>query len=666
MATTRTNDHLLNNGEPLCKRSRTDDNDVSIDLNLKRLMSYNNEFNEQSNASNSLPTKFASKEDGDSGFQEFTSNDSPASKSSFNDNCEDETNNNVDNKIGNGCDQFKQQPTTDNQFASINQLKTSNNNELSNDSLDNQLSQTNKYQNLQDDLLNDLDNDDDNESIISDISCLSSSLSAELGDLEDVEKWQSSFSPFLWVHKQMFSGTNPREVIDDLLPNNLIPDTVDNLTLWKVILNLLSEPPKRKKLDNVNSLDDVVNLIRTSKKIIVLSGAGISVSSGIPDFRSRDGIYARLSVDFPDLPDPQAMFDIHYFRRDQRPFYKFAKEIYPGQFKPSIGHKFVKLIEQNGKLLRNYTQNIDTLEQAVNIERLITCHGSFSTASCTNCDYKVDGSFIREDVFAQRIPKCPRCPEQGNELSVLKPDIVFFGEGLPKTFHDAMEADKDDCDLLIVIGSSLKVKPVADIPSSIPANIPQILINREHLPHMTFDVELLGDCDVIVQELCHRLGDGWNEICVANKLNEMNFESLNKKAEATSASMSTDDQSISKSSVEQENILNSNADSNASNSSGSNYSIEKLKDFVNILPEDAFVHCPPARYLFRGAEVYSRSDDISDESSDDEPVLIRNDSNSNLSTSQNADRQQYSEMVNDFNQATDKDLNSLPPIDSNN
>lgn len=66
----------------------------------------------------------------------------------------------------------------------------------------------------------------------------------------------------------------------------------------------------------------------------------VSVSCGIPDFRSRDGIYARLAVDFPDLPDPQAMFDIHYFRRDPRPFFKFAREIYPGQFTPSLCHRW--------------------------------------------------------------------------------------------------------------------------------------------------------------------------------------------------------------------------------------------------------------------------------------------------------------------------------------
>lgn len=368
------------------------------------------------------------------------------------------------------------------------------------------------------------DQDDDQSSIISDISCLSS-----LSDLDDAEH----FERLSWVQQQITSGTNPRHIINEILPNNSISSQVDSWTLWKFIVNILSEPPKRRKLPSVNSLQDVVDLIDRSKKIIVLTGAGISVSSGIPDFRSRDGIYARLSVDFPDLPDPQAMFDISYFHKDQRPFFKFAKEIYPGQFQPSICHKFIKQIERNGKLLRNYTQNIDTLEQSVGIERVITCHGSFKTATCMNCKHRVSCEEIRDDIFAQRIPICDQCGsrnvqsdnEQSEEkssrsitetesdessepsmkpMSVMKPDIVFFGEGLPAEFHDSMSIDKNECDLLIVIGSSLKVNPVALIPKSIPSEIPQILINREPLSHMTFDVELLGDCDVIVQELCHR------------------------------------------------------------------------------------------------------------------------------------------------------------------
>ncbi|KAJ7415984.1 sirtuin 1 [Willisornis vidua] len=104
----------------------------------------------------------------------------------------------------------------------------------------------------------------------------------------------------------------------------------------------------------------------------------------------------------------------------------------------------------------------------------------------------------------------------------MKPDIVFFGENLPEQFHRAMKYDKNEVDLLIVIGSSLKVRPVALIPSSIPHEVPQILINREPLPHLHFDVELLGDCDVIINELCQRLGSEYTKLCYNSvKLSEI-------------------------------------------------------------------------------------------------------------------------------------------------
>ncbi|XP_069316106.1 NAD-dependent protein deacetylase sirtuin-1 isoform X2 [Eulemur rufifrons] len=206
------------------------------------------------------------------------------------------------------------------------------------------------------------------------------------------------------------------------------------------------------------------------------------------------------------------MFDIEYFRKDPRPFFKFAKEIYPGQFQPSLCHKFIALSDKEGKLLRNYTQNIDTLEQVAGIQRIIQCHGSFATASCLICKYKVDCEAVRGDIFNQIVPRCPRCPAD-EPLAIMKPEIVFFGENLPEQFHRAMKYDKDEVDLLIVIGSSLKVRPVALIPSSIPHEVPQILINREPLPHLHFDVELLGDCDVIINELCHRLGGEYAKLC---------------------------------------------------------------------------------------------------------------------------------------------------------
>lgn len=314
----------------------------------------------------------------------------------------------------------------------------------------------------------------------------------------------NEIDPCEWVQAQIIEGADPRVVLRKLLhPSCQLPQHLDDVALWRLVLQLLTEPAPRQKLAHVNSLEDIVKLITTSSRIIVLSGAGISVSCGIPDFRSHDGMYAKIAQQFPELPDPHAIFDIEYFRDDPHPFFKCAKELFPGQYTPSLSHRFVASLEKRGKLLRNYTQNIDTLEVAAGIQRAVFCHGSFDTATCISCDHCVKGDVLKDDIMNERIPVCPECSE------VLKPDIVFFGEGLPESFHQRLQSDKLEADLLIVMGSSLKVRPVSLIPSVLRHDVPQVLINREHLSHMTFDVELLGYSDAIVSELCHCLGPDW-------------------------------------------------------------------------------------------------------------------------------------------------------------
>ncbi|KAI7885138.1 SIR2-domain-containing protein [Lichtheimia hyalospora FSU 10163] len=284
---------------------------------------------------------------------------------------------------------------------------------------------------------------------------------------------------------------------------------------------------KRHRLDHVNTLEDVVSLLAKANNVMIVTGAGVSVSCGIPDFRSETGIYSRLQ-EF-ELDDPQQMFDIKYFRENPEIFYSFAKELYPSNYEPSPSHLFVKLMEEKGKLLRNYTQNIDTLEHKANIKRIVNCHGSFATASCVTCGYKCDGSEIEQYIFQQKVPPCPKCAvkdadnalnksrkDQDDDeddgrpshqgISVMKPDITFFGESLPAEFDRLLALDTEVVDLLIVMGSSLKVSPVSEIMSQIPHSVPQILINRTPITHMTFDMQLLGDCDVIVPELCRMLG----------------------------------------------------------------------------------------------------------------------------------------------------------------
>ncbi|VDK56635.1 unnamed protein product [Gongylonema pulchrum] len=95
---------------------------------------------------------------------------------------------------------------------------------------------------------------------------------------------------------------------------------------------------------------------------------------------------------------------------------------------------------------------------------------------------------------------------------VIKPDIVFFGEDLSEEFHTRMAEDRSKVDLFVVIGSSLKVQPVARIPYSISSDVPQILINRESLPNYTPDIELLGNCDDIVAQLALALGPSYTNI----------------------------------------------------------------------------------------------------------------------------------------------------------
>jgi len=521
---------------------------------------------------------------------------------------------------------------------------------------------------------------DDEEDRLSDISGLS--------DLSGSD-WKPTAGPFSWVQRQMSSGADPRELLKDMLScDAVIPENLGQLTLWKIILNMICEPPRRKKLGHVNTLRDVVDLIKTSRKIIVLTGAGVSVSCGIPDFRSRDGVYARLAVDFPDLPDPQAMFDIHYFRKDPRPFFKFAREIYPGQFEPSPCHKFIRCVEKQGKLLRNYTQNIDTLEQVVGIENVVQCHGSFATASCMVCKHKVQAEVIRQDIFEQKIPYCslpqcsssitnplpgpssneggPSCSSSASTLepqpqpSIMKPDIVFFGEGLGDEFHNAVAKDKNEVDLLIMIGSSLKVRPVALIPSSIDPSIPQILINREPLPHLTPDVELLGDCDGIVNQICSMLGEGWEDPVHRETLHE-SVDAVPKEEKLKEAEKPVENSPEEKSSTETEE---KNENVPLPTSSPSNEELAKMwqpktrQSIAQRLKPNEYFYVEPNRYVFPGAEVYDNDDesDISSRNSDSGSDTDSDDE------AENSDAAAASPPTEDKTKSPEENIPTAPPL----
>ncbi|KAN0019386.1 hypothetical protein ACTFIU_002594 [Dictyostelium citrinum] len=278
-----------------------------------------------------------------------------------------------------------------------------------------------------------------------------------------------------------------------------------NLFLNYLKYNTLARPYRKKipTLD-LSSFEKVCQLFESSKNIVIITGAGVSVSCGIPDFRSKGGVYETIEKKY-NLPRPESLFDIHYLRANPMPFFEFAKEIFPGNHKPSPTHSFIKLLDEKGKLLRNYTQNIDTLEHVAGIDRekLVNCHGSFSTATCITCKLTVDGNIIRDSIMKMEIPLCQQC---NDGHSFMKPDIVFFGENLPDRFDQCVIKDVKDIDLLIVMGSSLQVQPVSLIPDIVDKQIPQILINRELVaqPH-EFDYVYLGDCDQFVKDLLNKV-----------------------------------------------------------------------------------------------------------------------------------------------------------------
>ncbi|RSH92349.1 NAD-dependent histone deacetylase sir2 [Saitozyma podzolica] len=309
---------------------------------------------------------------------------------------------------------------------------------------------------------------------------------------------------------------------------------------------------RRERLSHLSTISQALDLFRTARNIIVLSGAGISTSCGIPDFRSANGLYAQLQQEGKyELDDPQQMFDIHYFREHPEVFYSFAKQIYPSNFTPSPCHRWIKLLEDRGVLLRNYTQNIDTLESLAGVTKVLQCHGSFATASCLRCKTRAPGPTIEPYIMSSQIPYCGSCRQKrdaemeakkaykaerrkargkgkgkakgwgsgsesedeeeedewgGGEPGIIKPDITFFGQALDSEFDECLFKDREEVDLLVIIGTSLKVAPVSEVLTHIPHSVPQIFINLTPVAHVHPDICLLGDADSIVTWLSHELG----------------------------------------------------------------------------------------------------------------------------------------------------------------
>ena len=217
-------------------------------------------------------------------------------------------------------------------------------------------------------------------------------------------------------------------------------------------------------------------LLRASQRVAVLTGAGVSTESGIPDFRSPGGLWSRY--------DPSELtFD--KFRasdRTRRLYWQIATESYPlmRDAQPNAAHFAVTTIERTGRLLMLVTQNVDGLHHraGTSAERTIEIHGSALRVTCIDCG----SGYGREQVHEQVLggDETPDCRDCGGRL---KPATISFGQAMPERETIAAFTAAEQCDLMIVIGSSLVVYPAAGIPEvAVRAGTPLVIVNRDPTP----------------------------------------------------------------------------------------------------------------------------------------------------------------------------------------
>ena len=221
----------------------------------------------------------------------------------------------------------------------------------------------------------------------------------------------------------------------------------------------------------MNELEILKQWVAQSRRIVFFGGAGVSTESGIPDFRSVDGLYSQ-SFDYP----PETIISHSFYERNPGYFFRFYREkMLPLGFSPNVTHKVLARWEQEGRLLAVVTQNIDGLHQKAGSQRVYELHGSVLRNHCTRCGKFYDAQFVKD------APGIPRCPCGG----IVKPDVVLYEESLDaQVMQKSIEAIRQ-ADLLIVGGTSLTVYPAAGLLQYYPGQR-LVLINRDQTPYDRF------------------------------------------------------------------------------------------------------------------------------------------------------------------------------------
>ncbi|CAD7922395.1 unnamed protein product [Amoebophrya sp. A120] len=374
-------------------------------------------------------------------------------------------------------------------------------------------------------------------------------------------KWQQFQEAFDEANRRLIGAIAQGLQSENIVPGQgrIMPSSIVKDTSW---YDTIPEEERAAVFNDDISLKTLADKIRKGlwKDLVVMTGAGISVSAGIPDFRSKNGLYEKLRREH-GMSRPESLFDISYFKQNPEPFRERALEMLPGKFAPTVTHFFLQLLLQKDLLRRVYTQNIDTLEKQAGLpdEKVVYAHGSFADVHCVECGAQVSLTKWREDIEKGIVPRCsaivkkrirnlefvaqqtdennpptstsPDAEEDDNPEAfktveescngLVKPDIVFFGENLPDRFHQLRKADFKAADCVLVLGTSLQVAPFNRLITHCDLKTPRVLINNEmvgtckdfgtggfqfeHEKNFR-DLFLSGSCDDVVRELAEELG----------------------------------------------------------------------------------------------------------------------------------------------------------------
>ncbi|CCH63076.1 hypothetical protein TBLA_0J00780 [Henningerozyma blattae CBS 6284] len=334
--------------------------------------------------------------------------------------------------------------------------------------------------------------------------------------------------------------------------------------------NLQTE--KLQYIEGLNDEDEILlkltNLINKCKSFTVLTGAGISIKSGIPDFRSIDGLYNLIKLQYPELKNSiqsgKELFDISLFRDSLKIefFAKFIENFYNNYIrcaKPTQTHYFIKHLQDRNKLMRCYTQNIDGLEEMSGLikkanehEPVIQLHGDINNLQCIKCFQEFEWTRYYLRMFSEgKLPNCPNCIDYNesrkklgkriikNFDGFLKPNIILYGENHSKgekisniINHDLMKNIRKNS-LFLIMGTSLKVDGIIRLVKNFSSIIHKqngliILVNKtkvsESIWSKYIDYQIVTECDEFVEYLKAKIPDFFMSQNQSEKLKKLRKE----------------------------------------------------------------------------------------------------------------------------------------------